>query len=91
MRAVVLPGIRKTLVVEDDYPDPVLREGEGEVIEITACGVCHSDLHVVDGEFPSPLPLVLGHEVTGVHSELGPVLLYAPWAASVHNAPMVTK
>ena len=83
MRAVVLPGIRKTLVVEDDYPDPVLREGEGEVIEITACGVCHSDLHVVDGEFPSPLPLVLGHEVTGVHSELGPVLLYAPWGCGV--------
>ncbi|SVC39468.1 uncharacterized protein METZ01_LOCUS292322, partial [marine metagenome] len=79
MRAVVLPGIRQALVVEDDFPEPTLPEGKGEVIEITACGVCHSDLHVVDGDFPSPLPLVLGHEVTGVHPELGPVLLYAPW------------
>ncbi len=51
----------------------------GAVIEVTACGVCHSDLHVVDGDFPSPLPLVLGHEVTGVHAQLGPVMLYAPW------------
>ena len=59
-----------------DHPDP---DGPGEVIDVTACGVCHSDLHVVDGEIPSPLPLVLGHEVTGVHPSLGPVMVYAPW------------
>ena len=58
MRAVVLPGIRQTLVVEDNYPDPILRGGEGEIIEITACGVCHSDLHVVDGEFKPFTPSV---------------------------------
>jgi alcohol dehydrogenase, propanol-preferring len=50
-----------------------------DVIEVLACGVCHSDLHVVDGVYPSPLPLVLGHEVTGMHAQLGPVMLYAPW------------
>ena len=61
----------------DDHPEPTA--GAGEVIEVTACGVCHSDLHIVDGDVPSPMPLVLGHEVTGVHLRLGPVMVYAPW------------
>jgi S-(hydroxymethyl)glutathione dehydrogenase / alcohol dehydrogenase len=46
---------------------------EGEVlIEIAACGVCHSDLHVVEGDLPEPLPLVLGHEASGRVAEVGP-------------------
>jgi len=64
------------LVVVDDYPEP---GAGGEVIDVIACGLCHSDLHVVAGEFPSPLPIVLGHEVTGTHPEMGPVIVYAPW------------
>jgi propanol-preferring alcohol dehydrogenase len=78
MKAVVLPGVGERLSWRDDHPDPDPAAG-GEVIDVTACGVCHSDLHVVDGEYPSPLPIVLGHEVTGVHDELGPVMVYAPW------------
>ena len=74
MRAAVLHSIGGSFTIED-RPEP---EGP-DVIEVTACGVCHSDLHVVDGVYPSPLPLVLGHEVTGVHHELGPVMVYAPW------------
>ena len=77
MRAVVLEAPDSALRVVDDRPQPAA-DG-GEVIDVTACGVCHSDLHVVDGEIPSPLPLVLGHEVTGVHARLGPVMVYAPW------------
>ena len=77
MRAVVLEKVNAPLVVVDDYPEP--ETSLGEVISVTACGVCHSDLHVVAGDFPSPLPLVLGHEVTGVHPEMGPVMVYAPW------------
>ncbi|MGH3014780.1 MAG: zinc-binding dehydrogenase [Gaiellaceae bacterium] len=47
--------------------------GEGEVlVRIAACGVCASDLHVVDGDLPEPLPLVLGHEAAGVVVEAGP-------------------
>lgn len=61
-----------------ERPTPSLGVGE-ELIEVTACGVCHSDIHVVDGLFGSPLPLIPGHEVTGVHHRLGPVMLYAPW------------
>ncbi len=45
----------------------------GEVlVGIAACGVCASDLHVVDGELPEPMPLVLGHEAAGVVVETGP-------------------
>ena len=46
--------------------------GPGEVlVRIAACGVCASDLHVVDGALPEPLPLVLGHEASGVVVEVG--------------------
>jgi S-(hydroxymethyl)glutathione dehydrogenase/alcohol dehydrogenase len=41
-------------------------------VKIAACGVCHSDLHVVDGHLPEPLPLVLGHEAAGVVEAVGP-------------------
>lgn len=64
-------------VVERDIPVAQLA-GE-EVIKVLACGVCHSDLHVADGDFGGPYPIVLGHEVVGEHPELGRVLLYAPW------------
>ena len=77
MLAVVLEARNSPLVVVDDYSEP--DANGGEVIEVTACGVCHSDLHVVEGDYPSPLPIVLGHEVTGTHPELGPVMVYAPW------------
>ncbi len=80
MRAVILTDTRAPLTVVADRPEPIGAPGTpGELIEVTACGVCHSDLHVVDGDFGSTLPLVLGHEVTGVHHELGPVMVYAPW------------
>jgi propanol-preferring alcohol dehydrogenase len=44
-------------------PEP----GEGEVlVRVSACGVCRTDLHIVDGELPDPkLPLVLGHQIVG--------------------------
>jgi len=79
MRAVVLPAVGQALEVRDHHPEAGTGRDGGEILDVTACGVCHSDLHVVDGEFPSPLPLVLGHEVTGVHPEMGPVMVYAPW------------
>ncbi|MEV3869860.1 Zn-dependent alcohol dehydrogenase [Streptomyces sp. NPDC049906] len=47
--------------------------GPGEVeIEVRAAGVCHSDLHVVTGDWPSDRPLVLGHEAAGVVTAVGP-------------------
>jgi S-(hydroxymethyl)glutathione dehydrogenase / alcohol dehydrogenase len=56
-------------ILEVDLAPP--REGE-VLVQIAACGVCASDLHVVDGELPEPMPLVLGHEAAGVVVETGP-------------------
>lgn len=56
--------------VEEVELDP---PGEGEVlIEIAACGLCHSDLSVIEGIRPRPLPAILGHEGAGVVLEVGP-------------------
>jgi alcohol dehydrogenase, propanol-preferring len=46
---------------------PVPRPGPGQIlVRVKACGVCRTDLHIVDGELPDPkLPLILGHEIAG--------------------------
>ena len=69
MRAVVLTSPQGAMEVRDiERPRP----GAGEVLmEVAACGVCHSDLHVIKGEVAFPTPCVLGHEVSGVVAELG--------------------
>ncbi len=48
--------------------------GTGEVrVRVEACGVCRTDLHVIDGELPDPkLPLIPGHEIVGTVADLGP-------------------
>lgn len=46
------------------------REGEVQ-IKIAAAGLCHSDLSVIDGNRPRPLPMVLGHEASGIVTEIG--------------------
>jgi propanol-preferring alcohol dehydrogenase len=68
MRAMVLEAPGRTLV-ERELPMP--EAGPGQVLlRVRACGVCRTDLHVVDGELPDPkLPLVLGHQVVGRTSE----------------------
>ena len=47
--------------------------GPGEIrVKITACGVCRTDLHVVDGELPDPkLPIIPGHEIVGRIDAIG--------------------
>ena len=74
MKAAVLEEFRKPLVIRDlARPEP----GPGEVlIKVEACGVCHSDLHVADGDWPqfariTKKPLILGHEIAGHIVELG--------------------
>lgn len=71
----MLPAPHTTLEVRRDHPDP---RGPVE-IRVTACGVCRTDLHLVDGDYPGSTPLVPGHEITGTHPQLGPVMVYAPW------------
>ena len=53
----------------------------GEVlVEVEAAGVCHSDLSVVDGNRPRPVPMLLGHEACGRVTELGPGVTDLGWA-----------
>ena len=68
--AAVLYEVKKPLVVEEV---DVLEPGPHEVrVRWTANGVCHSDLHVITGDTPHPLPVVLGHEAAGVVERVGP-------------------
>ena len=64
MRAMVLHRPREPLTMEE-RPDPA--PGPGQIrIRVEACGVCRTDLHLVDGELPNPkLPVVPGHEIVG--------------------------
>ncbi|MBN8888846.1 MAG: alcohol dehydrogenase [Acetobacteraceae bacterium SCN 69-10] len=55
--------------VEEVELDP---PGEGEVlIEVAACGLCHSDLSVIEGIRPRPIPAIIGHEGAGIVREVG--------------------
>ena len=70
MRAMVLQETRQPLRLTDlATPTP----GVGQVlVKVSACAVCRTDLHVVDGELPNPkLPLVPGHEIVGRVAALG--------------------
>src|SRR3954471_16525409 len=62
MRAVVFDG---SSLEPADVPEPEPRDGE-ILIEVSACGVCRTDLHIVDGELTEPkLPLIIGHQIVG--------------------------
>ncbi|WP_405771490.1 alcohol dehydrogenase catalytic domain-containing protein [Streptomyces sp. NBC_01538] len=68
MRGVLFDG--KRIEVVDDLE--VRGPGAGEVlVAISAAGLCHSDLSVVDGTIPFPVPVVLGHEGAGVVEAVG--------------------
>lgn len=70
MRAMLFDRARQPLRLADL---PIPRPGGDEVlIEVRACGVCRTDLHIVDGELSSPkLPLTPGHEIVGIVAQLG--------------------
>ncbi|XP_047148623.1 alcohol dehydrogenase [Vigna umbellata] len=70
MRGAVYWETNKPLSIEEFH---MPRPKAGEVlIKTKACGVCHSDLHVIKGEIPFSSPCVLGHEITGEVVEHGP-------------------
>ena len=69
VRAAVVNAVRDAVRVE-----PLsLREPRADevLVRLGASGVCHSDLHVITGDLPMPLPVVLGHEGAGVVEEVG--------------------
>ncbi len=69
MKAAVLRQVRTPLQIEDVQ---INKPGPHEVlIRTAAAGVCHSDLHFIEGSYPHPLPAVLGHESAGIVEQVG--------------------
>ena len=74
MKAAVFREVGKPLEIEDVQ---ISKPGPREVLVRTAAaGVCHSDLHFVEGLYPAKLPIVLGHESAGVVEEVGEQVSY---------------
>jgi Zn-dependent alcohol dehydrogenase len=71
MKAVLVEAPGKPVVLRDDVEIEEPRAGQVRV-KVAHCGLCHSDLSIVDGVFPSAMPVVVGHEAAGVVDALGP-------------------
>jgi len=70
MRAMILKNQRQPLI-EAEIPDPEPADGQ-ILVRVQACGVCRTDLHIVDGELKDPiLPLVPGHQIVGEVVKVG--------------------
>ncbi len=71
MRAMLLDAPHTSLHLANL---PLPAAGPGQVLlKVRACGVCHTDLHILDGELAEPkLPLVLGHQIVGTVVQSGP-------------------
>ncbi len=70
MKAAVFHGPQKPLTIENvDVAQPIGRE---VLVRTVASGVCHSDLHFVDGYYQFPTPAILGHEAAGIVESVGP-------------------
>jgi propanol-preferring alcohol dehydrogenase len=67
--ALTRPGLGRVEAIEVEKPDP----GPSEIlVKVLACGVCRTDLHVIDGDLPDPsIPVVPGHEIVGVAEAVG--------------------
>jgi len=70
MKAAVFHGPQKPLTIENvEVAQPIGRE---VLVRTVASGVCHSDLHFVDGYYQFPTPAILGHEAAGIVESVGP-------------------
>jgi S-(hydroxymethyl)glutathione dehydrogenase/alcohol dehydrogenase len=84
MNAVILNEAPGGMHVER-IPVPEPRDGE-VLVKVSACGVCHTDLHVIKAEVAFPTPAVLGHEISGTVEALGPGVSGPPPGTSVVSA-----
>ncbi|CAH2101742.1 unnamed protein product [Euphydryas editha] len=73
MKAVVFDGKSLTLKYDENYPMPVIVDDTDVIVKVEYSGVCGTDLHIIQGEFPAlkERPLPLGHEFSGVVHEVG--------------------
>jgi len=86
-RAAVVRSAHGPVAIEDvPLRDPV---GDEVAIDVTACGLCHSDVHFMHGTSGTDFPYVVGHEVAGRVSAVGPNATGARVGDSVVVAPMV--
>jgi 2-desacetyl-2-hydroxyethyl bacteriochlorophyllide A dehydrogenase len=68
MRAVVIKDVGQVEVVDVADPSPGPRE---VVVQVAACGICGTDLHILEGEFAPSLPIIPGHEFAGTVAAVG--------------------
>ncbi len=74
MKAAIFRGINQPLTIEQiDVDRP---NGREVLVRTAAAGVCHSDLHFIEGLWPFPPPAVLGHEAAGIVEEVGDQVTY---------------
>jgi S-(hydroxymethyl)glutathione dehydrogenase/alcohol dehydrogenase len=69
MKAAILREAHLRMQIEDvviSKPEP-----QEVLIRLAAAGVCHSDLHIIDGDLPHPFPVILGHEAAGIVEQVG--------------------
>ncbi|XP_063545617.1 uncharacterized protein LOC134753611 [Cydia strobilella] len=73
MEAVVFNGANLTLKYESKYPLPKIIEDHDVIVKVHYSGICGTDLHIIQGEFPArkDRPLPMGHEFSGVITEVG--------------------
>jgi Zn-dependent alcohol dehydrogenase len=89
MRAALLEPAGRPLTIVDDVDVAEPRAGE-VLVRVHACGVCHSDLSNVNGTFPPPGPIVLGHEAAGVVEATGPGVTSVAVGDHVILSPIAT-
>lgn len=87
MKAAVFHGPQQPLTIEEvDIDEPQEHE---VLVRLAATGVCHSDLHAVDGLWPQPAPAVLGHEGAGIVERVGSAVTYVERGDHVISCAMV--
>ena len=70
MKAAIFHGPQQPLTIEDVEIDQPI--GSEVLVKTVASGVCHSDLHFIDGFYSYPAPAILGHEAAGIVEAVGP-------------------
>src|SRR5438309_782620 len=84
MKAAVLMEVNTPLVIEDvSLPKPGPRE---VLIRTSVAGLCHSDLHFMEGLYPHPLPAVLGHESAGIVEQVAVIGCGGVGMAAINGA-----
>ena len=75
---------RKPLKIQDATKKPTITNGQQVLVKVGATGLCHSDLHLINGDWknsiPLQLPIVLGHEIAGYIEEVGDMVPSALFA-----------